>query len=592
MKDARATATRPPGEERAEPARPLLPRRALPAPLEARVRQALADWDAREGSRRLFAGDATLWTGGDEASWLGWLDAPERARGDLPVYEEAATWGRRFEEALLLGMGGSSLAPEVWRETFGPRAGHPQLSVLDSTDPAQVRALGDRVDPRRAAFVVASKSGSTLEPQLFEAHFFARARAALGDAAGEHFVAITDPGSALERLAGEQRYHRVYSGVPSIGGRYSALSSFGLVPAAIAGLDVARLIEAAAGMRAACLPDRAAEDNPGVSLGATMGALAGAGVDKLTLVASPGIASFGAWLEQLIAESTGKQGRGIVPVDGERLAAPERYGEDRLFAYLRLESEPDAEQDAAVGALERAGCAVLGIDVPDRTALAAEMYRWEIATAVAGSLLGIHPFDQPDVEASKVATRALTEEYERTGRLAPESPFLEDDGVRLFADERNAADLRARTGADRTLAGALRAHLDRLATGDYFALLAYLPMTPAVASPLQTVRHRVRDQRRVATCLGFGPRFLHSTGQLYKGGSNRGVFLQVTADDARDLPVPGRRVTFGAVKAAQARGDFAVLAERERRALRVHLGADLDRGLRALDAAVAAALTR
>jgi hypothetical protein len=460
--------------------------------------------------------------------------------------------------------------------------------VLDSTDPAQVQAVQDEVDLGRTLFVVASKSGSTLEPNIFKAYFFEKALQVLGTNAGNHFLAITDPGSHLQKEAEADGFRQLFAGVKSIGGRYSALSHFGMVPAAIMGLDSERLLDEADRMLHACAPGVPAAENPGLVLGTILGVLASRGIDKLTIVASPGIYDLGAWLEQLIAESTGKEGKGIVPVDRERLATPASYGEDRLFAYLRLDEAPDAAQDAGMDALEKAGRPVVRIHVATRYDLAEEFLRWEIATAIAGSILKINPFNQPDVEASKVATRALTSEYEKTGRLPSEAPFFEGEGVKLFADPRNEKALVG--GGDRTLAGILKSHLGRLGRGDYFALLAYVHMNATHEEQLQAIRHRVRDAKKVATCLGFGPRFLHSTGQAYKGGPNTGVFLQVTADDAKDLPVPGQRYTFGVVKAAQARGDFHVLAERERRALRVHLGPDVPAGLRTLQAAIEKAL--
>ncbi len=324
-------------------------------------------------------------------------------------------------------------------------------------------------------------------------------------------------------------------------------------------------------------------------LGAILGTLAKNGRDKVTLFASPGISDLGAWLEQLLAESTGKDGKGLIPVDGERIGAPSVYGGDRVFVYLRLASAPDAQQDAAVEALENAGQPVVRIDVPGVYDLGQEFFRWEVATAVAGSILGINAFNQPDVEASKIETRKLTTAYETSGSLPPESPLFEADGIRLFTDAKNAAVLAQAVGSGATLADYLRAHLQRLSSGDYFALLAYLEMNDAHESRLQAIRHAVRDARRVATCLGFGPRFLHSTGQAYKGGPSSGVFLQITCDDAADLAIPGQKYTFGVVKAAQARGDFQVLAERNRRALRVHLGADVLAGLAKLQQAIGAA---
>jgi transaldolase/glucose-6-phosphate isomerase len=340
----------------------------------------------------------------------------------------------------------------------------------------------------------------------------------------------------------------------------------------------------------ACAPGVPAEENPGLVLGTILGLAANAGIDKLTLVASPGLHDLGAWLEQLIAESTGKEGKGIIPVDRERLARPTFYGDDRLFAYLRLEEAPDAAQDAAVLALEKAGKPVVRIGVATKNDLAEEFVRWEVATAVAGSVMGIHPFNQPDVEASKIATKTLTSEYEKSGRLPSESPFFEGDGVKLFADPGNAEALKQAAGGAPTLAAYLKAHLDRLGTGDYLALLAYVEMNAAHEQALQMARHLVRDKKRVATCLGFGPRFLHSTGQIYKGGPNSGVFLQITCDDAKDLAVPGQKFTFGVVKAAQARGDFQVLVARERRALRAHLGPDVAAGLETLNRAIEKAL--
>jgi len=560
----------------------------LPPDVAAAVSDALTEWDAQGGTRRLWTGDASLWTGADEARWLGWIGVVEQQLADLgpPLALQAEARAGGFTHALLLGMGGSSLCAEVWARTCGTIAGSPELLVLDSTDPAQISTFEDRIDPARTLFIVSSKSGSTLEPNILKAYFLDRVRQALGPrAAAERFIAITDPGSSLEQQAKADGFRHVLPGVRSIGGRYSALSNFGIAPAAIMGLDIERLLEEADRMLHACAPGVPAEENPGLVLGTIIGVLAGAGLDKLTLITSPGLSSLGAWVEQLIAESTGKQGRGVIPVDREQVAAPDRYGPDRLFVYIRFADGAEAAQDAAVRALEDAGRPVVRIDVATRYDLAEEFMRWEVATAIAGALLHINPFDQPDVEASKIATRRVMAEYEARGHLAPEAPWFEEDGVALFADARSAEDLRQGARAA-SLTAYLRAHFDRLNPGDYFAILAYLPMTAAHEQALQAARHAVRDRKRVATCLGFGPRFLHSTGQLYKGGPNTGVFLQVTCDDALDLPVPGQRYTFGVVKAAQARGDFQVLVERGRRALRVHLGPRVDEGLRTLAQAI------
>ena len=566
---------------------------ALPAAIAAEVDAKLKEWDLGGGTHRLWAGDTSLWTGKDEASWIGWLGIVETQLDDLTplvsLREEARKEG--FTHALLLGMGGSSLCPEVWKETFGKVAGSPELFVLDSTDPAQVQAVADKVDIARTLFIVSSKSGSTLEPNIFKAYFFDRVSQAVGkDKAASRFVAVTDPGSNLEKEAKADGFRHIFPGLASIGGRYSALSNFGMVPAAVMGLDVEHLLDEAERMLTACAPGVPAEENPGLVLGTILGLAANRGIGKLTLVASPGLHDLGAWLEQLIAESTGKEGKGIIPVDRERLGAPTVYGNDRVFAYLRLEDAPDAAQDAAIDALEKAGHPVVRIHVATTYDIAEEFVRWEIATAIAGSVMGINPFNQPDVEASKIATKALTSEYEKTGTLPAETPFFSGDGVKLFADEKNAAALQKAAGASPSLGAFVKAHLDRVGTGDYVGLLAYIPMTAAHEEALQTPRHRIRDTKKVATCLGFGPRFLHSTGQGYKGGPNSGVFLQITCDDAKDLAVPGKPYTFGIVKAAQARGDFQVLAERGRRALRVHLGPDVAAGLATLAAAIEKAL--
>ena len=570
-----------------------LPTETLPDSLASAVRQALADWQASGKVGKLWARDPSLWTGGDEGDWLGWLGIVEdqltHAERLTSLAEEVRAAG--FRDAVVLGMGGSSLCPEVLALTFGAQPGSPRLHVLDSTDPAQIKTLGAKLDPASALFIVSSKSGSTLEPNIFKQYFFERVKEAVGaDQAGNHFIAVTDPGSKLQQVAEDDGFRHIFHGLPSIGGRYSALSDFGMVPAAIMGIDVARFLERAHKMAIACSPRQPAEDNPGVVLGSILGSAAGQGRDKVTIIASPGVWDLGAWLEQLLAESTGKQGKGLIPVDREPPGPPGAYGDDRLFVYVRLESAPDSSQDRAVEALAAAGHPVVRIPVADAYELGAEFFRWEIATAVAGSLMGINPFDQPDVEASKIATRRLTDEYEKTGSLPGETPLLDAEGIALYADAENSSSLSSDAGGDLSLVGYLRAHLNRLSAGDYLGLLAYIEMNETHEQTLQQIRQAVRDSKHVATCVGFGPRFLHSTGQAYKGGPNSGVFLQVTCDEAADLAVPGQKYTFGVVKAAQARGDFQVLAERNRRALRVHLGADVAAGLSKLQSAIAQAI--
>ena len=565
---------------------------SLPQALAAAVKAETAAWQAGGKMQRLWQRDATLWTGSDEANWLGWLDIVDEqiAQHDQLLKIAKEVQQRVFQHVLLLGMGGSSLCPEVLRMTFGRLTHFPNLHVLDSTDPAQVKAFEHQIDIPKTLFIVSSKSGSTLEPNIFKQYFYERTKQAVGATrVGSHFIAITDPGSKMQQVAESDRFLHTFFGRPSIGGRYSALSNFGMIPAAVIGLDTKRFLDHAAEMAKSCGASVAVEENPGATLGIILGTVANAGRDKLTFITSPGISDLGAWLKQLIAESTGKIGKGIVPVDREHLGAPEVYGDDRVFVYVRLESGPDADQDAKVAAIEKAGHPVVRIVMSDVYELGAEFFRWEIATAVAGSVLGINPFNQPDVEASKVATRSLTSEYEKTGSLPAEKPIFEEAGIKLFTDAKNATDL-AKVVGEQSVAGYLKAHLARIKTGDYFAVLGYIQMSEEHEAALQTIRHAVRDKKHVATCLGFGPRFLHSTGQAYKGGPNSGVFLQVTCDDAVALPVPGQKYTFGVVKAAQARGDFQVLAERGRRALRMHLGSNLKAGLGALQAAVEKAL--
>jgi transaldolase/glucose-6-phosphate isomerase len=566
----------------------------LPDRLASAVKESLAEWHAQGKVRKLWGRDASLWTSRDEAEWLGWLGITNDQLAHLQRWTgiRDAAINAGFSHVLLLGMGGSSLGPEVIKTTFGTIGGFPELHVLDSTDPAQVREVERRIDPKNTLFIVSSKSGSTLEPNVFKEYFFDRLERLVGkEEAGRRFIAITDPGSTLHQVAEGDRFRHVFLGWPNIGGRYSVLSDFGLVPAAIMGVDVATFLERTEEMVCACMPSVPVDENPGVVLGTILGVAARRfGRDKMTIVASPGIDRLGAWLEQLVAESTGKDGKGVIPIDREALGKPHLYGRDRIFVYLRLLSAADTAQDASVDELERAGHPVVRIAVEDPYDLGEEFFRWEFATAVAGSILGVHPFDQPDVEASKIATRKLTTEYDTHGSLPAEVPIFTGDGIQLFADEKNAAALAKVVNGTPTLAAYLAAHLDRLGDGDYFALLAYIAMNDSHEGVLRTMRQSVRDSRRVATCLEFGPRFLHSTGQAYKGGPNTGVFLQITCDDAVDLSVPGRKYTFGAVKAAQARGDFEVLAERDRRALRAHLGADVGAHLKTLRAVFLAAL--
>ncbi len=567
-----------------------------PPALHGAVEKEVVSWTAGARLGRLWQRDPTVWTGGDEGRWLGWLDVPAPDGPEVRRLEAFVSQVRRdgLVSAALLGMGGSSLCPEMLQRVFEP-AGGVDLRVLDSTDPDQVRTFESTLDLDRTLFVVSSKSGTTLETSLLHTHFFDRVRERTGaEAAGARFVAVTDPGSTLDRRATERGFRAVFHGEPTIGGRYSALSYFGLVPAALVGLDVRLLLSRARGMAAACGPESPVSGNPGVQLGLLLGLAARAGRDKATLVTSPGLDGLGAWIEQLLAESTGKNGHGIIPVDGERLDDPAVYGDDRVFVATSLQDESDERREEAFEALVRAGHPVVRIRVRDKYDITAECFRWEFATAVAGAVLGVHPFDQPDVEASKAATRAITSRGPASGRRVPPRPVAElahDAGIiSAYVARPYSTALRRSVGAEAPLQQWLTAHLRRLRPGGYFAVLAYLEMRDTHRRMLDELRHQVRAATRTATTVGFGPRFLHSTGQAHKGGPADGLFLILTGAHVEDVPVAGEELSFGAVEAAQAAGDCAVLAARGRRWLRLHLDGDVASGLATVTSLVSDAL--
>ncbi|NVN01171.1 MULTISPECIES: bifunctional transaldolase/phosoglucose isomerase [Asaia] len=556
----------------------------IPADLKAAADAVLEDWRKTGKGRKLWAKDATVWTGGDEAKWLKWLDIVDERLAHVSELEAFASEvkAKGFSDVLLLGMGGSSLGPEVIAETFGHIAGFPKLHVLDSTDPQQVKTYENAVDLKKTLFIVSSKSGGTLEPNILKAYFFAAAEKALGSAPGAHFVAVTDPGSHMEEVAKKDGFWKIFYGEKQIGGRFSVLSNFGLVPAAAAGLDVRAFLESALRSVKEASASTPPAQNTALQLGAILGAAATKfGRDKVTIIASPAIYDLGAWLEQLLAESTGKKGTGLIPIDDETLGAPAVYGKDRVFAYLRLKGEACPNQEKAIAALVEAGEPVVTIDLADKLDIAQAFFHWEYATAVAGSVLAIDPFDQPDVEFSKIETKKLTTAFNETGKLPPETPFATSGAFEFFADDANA---KALGGGDAL--AILKAHFGRVKAGDYVGVLAYVERDLKTREWIQNVRLDLRDQLKVATAAEFGPRFLHSTGQAYKGGPDSGVFLQITADDHADLSVPGERFTFSVVKAAQARGDFDVLSERGRRALRVHIKGPLEAGLAELAAVI------
>lgn len=544
---------------------------SLPSQIEDDVREHILEWNAANKIRRIWEADATIWTGDDEAKWLGWLNLVSEGIGDTSKYhdlrsdiEEAG-----FTDVLLMGMGGSSLCPEVFAVTFGKGNFH----ILDSTVPSQVKAVEDKLDLAKTLFIVASKSGSTLEPNCFKQYFFDRV-SKLSESPGRQFVAITDPGSKMEQIAKEDGFRHIFYGKPEVGGRFSALSAFGLTAAAAMGLDVDILLERANEMAELCKRHNS-EENPGALLGLVLGTCHKLGRDKLTIFTSPEVYDLGAWLEQLIAESTGKSGVAIIPVDREPILDAENYYNDRVFVHIGVKGSPMEEGTyTRLEDIERAGHPMVRIELESLYHISQEFFRWEFATAVAGAVMGINPFNQPDVESAKIEAKKITEEYERTGSLPSETPFFETDGISLFSDDANVAALNELT-TERTLAGYLNAHISRIGSADYFALLAYLEMNAENEAALRSIREKVLHKELAATCLGFGPRFLHSTGQAYKGGANNGVFLQITAEDEIDLPIPGQKFTFGVVKSAQARGDFQVLLDRGRRALRVHVTGQL-----------------
>ena len=512
---------------------------------------------------RIWRRDHTVWKPDptEITNRLAWLDAPDEMRAELPNLRRFADEVRAdgFVHVVLLGMGGSSLGPEVLRQTFGSMPGFPELVVLDSTVPSRVRTVTKAISAERALFIVSSKSGGTVEPNVLYKHFRSLVEAAEGrDAAGRHFVAVTDPDSAVEQLAGREGFRRVFSNTPDVGGRYSVLTFFGLVPAALLGLDLDALLDSAARMREACGPDVPAPENPAAVLGATIGSYAIAGRDKLTLVAAPLIANFGVWVEQLIAESTGKDGKGVVPVADESVLGPDAYAADRLFVHLRLEGDENDDLDAKLVELESGGHPVVRLDLSSPHDLGAEFFRWEMATCIVGSILQINLFDQPDVQRAKEETESALSEYVSTGQL----------GV-----------LNAPDSIERLLSMA--------GPGDYFAINAFVEATSEVDAAFTELRVRVMQRYRIATTLGYGPRFLHSTGQMHKGGANNGLFLQLTADhQPEDVPIPGEEYTFATLAAAQALGDLRVLKERGRRVARVHLGTDPAAEIRALSARV------
>ncbi len=546
----------------------------------------VASPSTKDVARRIWERDADLWKPGDAghsaviANRLGWLDVIGTMREALPrlIGLTAEVQQAGFRNCVLLGMGGSSLCPEVLRTSFGSAAGQPELHVLDTTDPAAIAQLTDRLEPRSTMFIVASKSGTTLETLSHLAHFWDWMGTAGIVDAGSHFICITDPGSDLAGIAAERRFRHVFENPGDIGGRYSALSFFGMVPAAIIGIDVEAFLDRAESMRLQSQPGIPTDLNPGLALGTVLGLLQRSGRDKVTILAPPRIAAFSLWAEQLIAESTGKEGKGLIPVGDEPIGEPAVYGDDRILAVLRLRD--DAHFDAEVGPLRAAGIPDVTMQLDDLADLAAEFFRWEFATAVAGAELGIDPFDEPNVKESKDNTRRVLDQYVKNGSLADESASASDAGISVFGAP-------GRQDIDSSLTD----FLGEVRRGDYVALMAYVTPNSENEAALQSLRVAIRDEHRVATTLGFGPRFLHSTGQLHKGGPNSGLYIQVTSDDAVDVPIPGQPFSFSILKQAQAQGDLRSLRDHGRRVIRLHIGGDFALGLSRLTDSVIHAAT-
>jgi transaldolase/glucose-6-phosphate isomerase len=531
---------------------------------------------------RVWHRDPNLWKPGDSAhakvinNRLGWLDVVGAMHERLPELKALATEVRDagWRDCVLLGMGGSSLCPEVLRSSFGRAPGQPTLHVLDTTDPLAIARVTGAIDAKATGYIVSSKSGTTLETLSHLAHFWELTNA-VGDNPGSHFIAVTDPGTPLAAIARDRGFLHLFRNPPDIGGRYSALSMFGLVPAAIIGIDCELLLKRAAIMRRNCAAGVPGDINCGMSLGTVMGTLHDQGRDKVTILAPREIEAYSLWAEQLIAESTGKEGKGIIPIGDEPIGEPDVYAGDRLFVALRIGA--DAAFDRSVEALQSAGHPVISFDLADKYDLAAEFFRWEFATAVAGAHLGIDPFDEPNVQESKDNTKAVLQQYEDSGALPDEPAAVTDGALRVYGNVSGS-----------TASEALAAHLDTANPGDYVALMAYVAPDDASQRALQTLRVAIRAQRRLATTLGFGPRFLHSTGQLHKGGPNTGVYIQITADDGTDVSIPGQPFTFSILKRAQAAGDLQSLRSHGRRVVRVHIAGDLGAGLASLTDAVSA----
>lgn len=551
--------------------------------------QAEQQLDSQHIRERLYQKEAALWKSDKEsqqkiADRLGWLQLPEHSAGrvaDITAFaKEVKKAGLKY--AVLLGMGGSSLCSEVARETFATKRGYLKLFVLDDTDPAAIQALEKQIKPEQTLFIVASKSGTTKESLSFFRYFYEQVKKKVGRTAGRHFIAITDAGTPLAALGEQYRFLRVFTNPSDIGGRYSVLSDFGLIPMALMGIDIGAMMSSAQQMEALC-HDTKAEDNPGLDLGAELGVAARTGRDKLTFALSPSIAALGYWIEQLIAESTGKEGKGIIPVNAETLGPPSVYSDDRIFVHIRVAGDVDTTQVRKLKALEEAGHPVIRVKIPDTIALGGEYYCWEVATAIAGLIIGINPFDEPNVAESKKNTDDLLQEWQTRKKFKETTaPVVRAEDISIYTGGAAAA----QRGEATSIADFISAYLQQVRPGDYVAMLPYFHRTESRAQVLQSWRMSIRDQYQVATTLLHGPRYLHSTGQLHKGGPATGFYIILTADEAIPLPIPGEAYGFDTLHHAQAMGDFRSLSDKGRQVIRIHLGGNTDAGLKELMAQI------
>lgn len=552
----------------------------LPAELEAKVKNRLESWKEQNVTERIWKKDPTVWKEKKEedkelSNRLGWLNLPEEMKSRI---DELQTFSNKirdeFDHVVLLGMGGSSLAPEVFFKTFGKKEGYPDLTVVDSTHPASVKALLDNYNLQKTIFVVASKSGGTAETMSFY-YIFRDAVSEVSSNPGNHFIAITDSGSGLEKIAEENNFNKIFNTPAEVGGRYSVFTYFGLLPAALIGIDLNKLLSRAAEMQSECSADIPADKNTGAVLGAVIGEAALSGIDKLTIAASPSVSAFPVWVEQLIAESTGKEGKGILPVVDEQTASPDLYLNDRCFVYLRVDGDENSELDSKIQKIEKAGHPVIYISLKDRFDIGHEFYRWEMATSLSGAALKINPFDQPNVQLAKTLANEGIDNYLKNGKLPSYDPSFSEDNVQVFGNT-----------AGKNISEILHHFFEQAVEGNYAAVLGFIPYAVENDQALDHLKLKIRQKYKLAVTVGYGPRFLHSTGQLHKGDGNTGLFIQLTGNITDDIDVPGKGYSLGTLISAQAAGDFKALENSGRKVIRFHFNDNIAGGINKLAEAI------